>query len=566
MANPNSQLQAALAQFAAQPGLTPAHEVQLRAAIASDARLQEHLNQAAADGDLKGFALSQSGAQPNLTGTYDKASGVVTLPSSSFAPTGTTASADLSATLRLQDMLLRFARSDFDDPAGKLCRPVTQEMVNNLQSTINGSPVLAQQMKKAVTPPGPGQEAPLQHFTPLSGTVAGGTYNGNTRTMSLPPSSLAVPPGQFAKFGSADMTFVLGHEVQHAFNHAASIEAYRSLDTETRQIAQSNRLAHDYTEPIGKLIQASREDEASAQIAGWNALSSRQQQITPTAGLDHMLKTENSRVLDFVEFNESTNSAQPRPGLTFNPDATLSQTPANIAAAGQYYFDKPPKGTPGVPENQTTGIGFHGDSDYRNYYGAIAVSHAIDMERNFAQPVHGMAPNMQIDMSRLGLREELMERNGITLGKDPATPQPYNDTSQLPPAPHHFDHTDIPPGMPNSHRHVPVIPGAKGSSSTKSGEAHEHETAPSADARRAPQELSPTADFSAYLDRMLAAAQSGDDVTFRKMTQTLADLPPGRKVRAEAIATVDRQEQWAAQQQEQMQQAAQQVRGPVMRM
>jgi hypothetical protein len=339
----NPQLETALSQLAAQPGVTPAHEAQLRAAVASDARLLERLNQDAADGHLKGFALSQGGAPPNLTGTYEKASGVVTLPAGSFAPTGGVASADLIATLRLQDMSMRFAHSDYDDPANKLCRPITQVMVNNLQSTINGSPALAQEIKKAVTPHGPGQEAPLQHFVPLSGTVAGGTYDGNTKTMSLPPTSLSTP------FNSVDMTFVLGHEVQHAFNHAAMTAASQSFNNESWQIAQSNSLAHDYTGAIGNLTQASREDEASAQIAGWNALLSRQQQITPSVGLDNMLATENSRVGDFIELNRISNSAQPRAGLTFNPDATLSPTPANIAAAGQYYFDKPPKGTPGIP-------------------------------------------------------------------------------------------------------------------------------------------------------------------------------------------------------------------------
>ena len=563
MTDLNPQLEIALSQFTIQPGVTPAQEAQLRAAVASDARLLERLNQDAADGHLKGFALSSGGGEPNLTGTFQKASGMVNLPASSFSPTGAVASADLSATLRLQDMSLRFAHSDYDDPASKLRRPITQEMVNNLQSTINGSPTLAQEMKKAVTPPGPGQAAPLQHFAPLSGTVAGGTYDGATKTKSLPPSSLAVPS---SRFNSVDMTFVLGHETQHAFNHAGMTTASQSFNTEALQIAQSNSLAHDYTEPIGKLTQASREDEAIAQIAGWNALLSRQQQITPSAGLYDMLRTRNFRIDDFVEPGLAPNSAQPRPGLTFNPDATLSPTPANIAAAGQYYFDKPPKGTPGVPENQTTGIGFHGDSDYRNYYGAIAVGAAINAERDFAQPVNGHRPNMQVDMSRLGLREDLMERNGITIGKDPGTPQPYHDTSQLPPAPHHFDHTDTPPGTPNSHQHVPVIPGATGSSPAKSGDPHDHEVSLSPGAPHAQRELSPTADFSAYLDRMLAAAQSGDDASFRKMTQTLADLPPGREVRAEAVAAVDRQEQWAAQQQTQQQQAAQQVSGPVMRM
>ncbi|MEJ1171216.1 hypothetical protein [Variovorax sp. CCNWLW235] len=561
MANPNSQLQAALAQFAAQPGVTPAQEAQLRATVASDARLLEHLNQNAAAGHLKGFAPSQVGAQSNLVGTYDKTSGVVTLPASSFAPTGAVFSADLIATLRLQDMSLRFAHSDYDDPVNKLCRPITQEMVNNLQSTINGSPALAQEIKKAVTPPGPGQAAPLQYFVPLSGTVAGGTYDGNTKTMSLPPTSLSSP------FNSADMTFVLGHEVQHAFNHAAMTAASQSFNTETWQIAQSNSLAHDYTAPIGKLTHASREDEASAQIAGWNALLSQQQKIKPTAGLDDMLKLQwqTQRVLDFVEFNRTTKSAQPHPGVTFNPDATLSQTPANIAAAGQYYFDKPPKGTPGIPANQTTGIGFHGDSDYRNYYGAHAVGRAIDTERSYAQPINGHAPNMHVDMSRLGLREDLMERNGITIGKNPGTPQPYNDTSQLPPAPRHFDHTNTPAGVPNSHQHVPVVPGATGTFGTNAGDPRDPESVQPSGKPQAQQELSPTADFSAYLDRMLAAAQSGDDASFRKMTQTLADLPPGRELRAEAVATIDQQEQLAAQHQAQLQQAAQ-VSGPVMRM
>jgi len=45
MANLSPQLQTVLAQFAAQPGVTPAQEAQLHAAVASDARLLEQLNQ-----------------------------------------------------------------------------------------------------------------------------------------------------------------------------------------------------------------------------------------------------------------------------------------------------------------------------------------------------------------------------------------------------------------------------------------------------------------------------------------------------------------------------------------
>ncbi|MEA9566823.1 MULTISPECIES: DUF6792 domain-containing protein [unclassified Xanthomonas] len=55
-------------------------------------------------------------------------------------------------------------------------------------------------------------------------------------------------------------------------------------------------------------------------------------------------------------------------------------------------------------------------------------------------------------------------------------------------------------------------------------------------------------DPGAFLDRMLAAAQSGDRDQFRQMTQVLASEPPGRALRAEAVDAVNQHEQQAAQQ------------------
>lgn len=571
MAGPNAQLQAAIAQFAAQPCIMPDQEAQLRAAITQNANLLQHLNQDAANGQLKGFALPQAGTAPNLTGTYDMASGVVTLPATSFQPTGTAPSVDLTATLRVQDMSLRFAHTSYVD-AANVTQPVTQDMVTNLQSTINSSPVLAAEIKRAVTPPGHGQAAPLQHFASLSGTVAGGTYNPTNQTMSLPPSSLAVPP---ASFGSADLTFVLGHEIQHGFNAAGAKTAMTNAYNQAKQIAQDNNPINDYTVPIGAVIQAGREDEAKAQIAGWNALLSREQQTKPTANVTEMMALARpinpskqdltSRVLDFVEQSKTIpGQAQARPGLTFNADGTMSMTPANVAQMGQNYFDKPPVGTPGFTRQQTTGIGHHGDSDYPNYYGANAVTNIITRDRAYAHPVNGVAPQMQINMGQLRLREDLMERNGITLTTNPGTPQPYYDTSQSSPALHHFDHTHNQNHVneQNAHQHVPVVPGL---SPERSRDARESENDIPIPKPNPQSELSPTKDFSAYLDRMLAAAQTGDDTTFRKMTQTLADLPPGREIRAEAVVTMDRQEQLAAQQQMD-QQCVQQMEAPVMRM
>ncbi|WP_363799168.1 lipase [Lysobacter firmicutimachus] len=53
---------------------------------------------------------------------------------------------------------------------------------------------------------------------------------------------------------------------------------------------------------------------------------------------------------------------------------------------------------------------------------------------------------------------------------------------------------------------------------------------------------------SAFVDRMLAASQNGDRDAFRQMTQQAAAATPGRELRNDAVATVDRQEQALAQQ------------------
>ncbi|MEC3887494.1 hypothetical protein [Xanthomonas campestris] len=175
MASANTQLQAALAQFAGQPGLSADQVSQLRATLAANQDLIQRLNNEAANGHLPGFALGASGSEP-LTGSYEKSTGVITLPA---LDPGSGRSTDLRAALRLQEMSVRFAHSTYLD-ANQQSQPVTQNMVTNLQATINGSPALAREMKTAVTTVDTSERQPhmlLENFAPLSGTVAGRTFN-----------------------------------------------------------------------------------------------------------------------------------------------------------------------------------------------------------------------------------------------------------------------------------------------------------------------------------------------------------------------------------------------------
>src|SRR3546814_8271652 len=108
MAKPNPQLEAALAQFAAQPGTTPDQQAQLRDALTTDADRLVQLNQAAAPGRIPGFALESAGSATQI-GRYDKQAGIVSLPKASFQPAGTAARADLLSVPELQSVSVDFA-------------------------------------------------------------------------------------------------------------------------------------------------------------------------------------------------------------------------------------------------------------------------------------------------------------------------------------------------------------------------------------------------------------------------------------------------------------------------
>src|SRR3546814_8628875 len=77
----------------------------------------------------------------------------------------------------------------------------------------------------------------------------------------------------------------MGHELQHGFNRHAKLKSTRTFLDDIRQQAGAKGPVHDYTDELRAYIQAGREDEAKAEIAGWNALLSLEKQHNPRAGL-----------------------------------------------------------------------------------------------------------------------------------------------------------------------------------------------------------------------------------------------------------------------------------------
>lgn len=287
--------------------------------------------------------------------------------------------------------------------------------------------------------------------------------------MNLPPiglqsASQSTPGGSF---NAQDMTFVLGHEIQHSFNHAAKAHATAQFLAEIEKQSKIKGPVHDYTDELRAYIQAGREDEAKAEIAGWNALLSREKQLNPNAnGLDVMLAARTTRQLDFISRDPSNPAAAfAKPNLTFNQDGSLAQTPGNIAAMGQNYFDRP---SPlyAQPGQRPVGIGEHRNqagqlqptADYANYYGTWAIEQILQAEDRANVMYQGARPRVTIDMAGLGLKEHLIENEGLDRGPNKA-PFPYHDRSTAPPTLHHFDHTQDGSVNPaHDHSYVPVVP------------------------------------------------------------------------------------------------------------
>ncbi|WDS35231.1 XVIPCD domain-containing protein [Pseudoxanthomonas sp.] len=310
---------------------------------------------------------------------------------------------------------------------------VSADHAANLTHVINGSPALVSQINDAV------KAGHLKHIVPLPvGTNAGGEYDGSAKEMRLPLSVLATPHAG-TPFDAAEPTFVLGHELQHGFNNAATSKATQDFIDDAKKVAESKGATHDYTPVLGNLIAANRRDEAGAEVAGWNALVGMVQTGKPAATLEDVYTASPFRAADFIDRagTPPNYTYTAKPNLSLDADLHLQPTAHNVEGMGKNYFDHSPA---------ETGLGHNGNSDYANYYGSWGVGLIVQSERAYGD---GKA-SLQMNLQQLHLSEDLMEQNGINLGRNTSA-MPYQDTSTTPPTAHHFDHTA------STFTHVPIV-------------------------------------------------------------------------------------------------------------
>jgi hypothetical protein len=315
---------------------------------------------------------------------------------------------------------------------------LTADQRTNFNNALQNSPALVTQINAAVA------SDDLRGFSLLpAGTNAGGQYDPSGRRMELPASIITTPAG--GTYNANELTFVMGHEIQHAINRPTQATATNTFVTEVNRIGQTAQAVHDYTAPLNTRLAANRQDEASAHIAGFNATVSmvRSGNGNQNPSLEDIYRAHPGRMQDFIAVTPGTPATYAlRAGLALNADMTMTPNATNTEAMGRHYYDQP--GT-------SARIGANGDSNYQNYYATAWVGYAAQVERANA-PAHaanGINTQMHLNMTTLGINEPQLERNGLNLG-GAGVRQPFYDTNTTPPTQGNFDHTA------GTNRHVPI--------------------------------------------------------------------------------------------------------------
>lgn len=312
---------------------------------------------------------------------------------------------------------------------------VTAPQLANLRATLAGSPALIDEINTAV------KDGHLKQIVPLTNPHAGGEYEASTQSMRLPLKMLDNPAS--GSYDTGEATYVLGHELQHGLNRTATELARADYVRDLTAIAKSAGPDHDYTAPVGKYIAHYRKDEAGAEISGWNAVAGAVSQEAAahgkTATIEDVYKKNPGRMSNFVDVDNS--SFPPKytlkPNLEVKPDLSMETSAKNLEGMGKNFFDKP-RGAPG-------GLGPSGNSDYPNYYGALAIGDSVNFERFYNPPTPGKtAPEFSINMASLHLSAKQVAENGLNLGANKNV-MPYLDKSTTPPTPANFRDSSVAP-------------------------------------------------------------------------------------------------------------------------
>ena len=268
----------------------------------------------------------------------------------------------------------------------------------DVEEAIASSPYLRQIMTEAA------KAGTLEHIRlSAPGANEGGHYDEGTRSIYLSPDTFTKIFDREPRLDA--ITSTLGHETGHALD---AEQARRNLSYVTNNVTLQIRAAEgavvDMTPMVGAYLHGARQDEAQAEIHGWNALASRIEYITGAPPSEKEMVQRADASTDCV--GGPAKHLRLAPGIVLDTDMQMSDTrlpkagPINLEPVAQCHFDSP-----------RASLGEGGAADYRNYYAAYLIQQIADDTRGQTYPAR-----VELDMAKLGLDKAQLESTGLRLG------------------------------------------------------------------------------------------------------------------------------------------------------
>lgn len=200
----------------------------------------------------------------------------------------------------------------------------------SIKSSIYADPYLLEKLSKAAI------DGIFKEITLIPFDGSGGNMKGTT--LRLPYDERNV--GDLREKNIQNLTYLLGHEIQHAFNAGERKKLFDKIDKDIQSLAGSSG-SKDYGPLIKRYVNLSAWDEASAAIGGWNALIARERAASPTID-DASLRLKLKDSTYSTYFLDSDGNFLPNikfnANLTVSYDEALGSNDPNINALKTNYY------------------------------------------------------------------------------------------------------------------------------------------------------------------------------------------------------------------------------------
>ncbi|MEA9581366.1 XVIPCD domain-containing protein [Xanthomonas nasturtii] len=267
----------------------------------------------------------------------------------------------------------------------------------DLREAVESSPYLVEVMTKAI------DNGDLEHIKFARTPNEGGHYNHGEKTISVNADVLQRP----TRSERIDqLTGVLGHETGHALmarsNEISTYKLSYRIDEALKEGARYGEATVEITPLAKEYINASRENEALAELVSMNSVASRVKHQDPDVSQAELLQR-----LDPT--TPCVTNGRLAPGIQM--DAQGTQYTDNridslaVKAVASCQFDQSGKG-----------LGALGQSDYNALYLSYVVSAGAAVSRDLDRASSQSIPSLGLNLKELGSSVEEVQAAGTSLG------------------------------------------------------------------------------------------------------------------------------------------------------